>query len=95
MHDQLRSSAMLFISEASPTEPEMALARSLGAEIVRADDLQPFHSALDPTFVFDVDLQRVERVNGLKKALPRRGQGCRVFLVNPEARVTADRKSVV
>ena len=95
MRGASEQNAVLFVSESIPSKSNFSVANSLGAELVRIDEFSARNVEHDPTMVFDVDLSRIDNVRRLKTALVRRGQGCRLFLVDPNSRVTSVHANVL
>ncbi|WP_375449501.1 HD-GYP domain-containing protein [uncultured Devosia sp.] len=73
----------------------MALAKSLGADVMLIDHFDASILAGDPSVVFDLDLRRIDHVRKLKLALAQRGRGCMVFLTDPTVRVTSVHAAVL
>ena len=95
MLDTLRSSAILYVTSGSASGDQLALARQTGATIVRIGELSAEHLASDPSLVVDIDLRKIELVRRLKVILARRGAGCRIFLIDPDSRVTTVHANVL
>ncbi|WP_240232941.1 HD-GYP domain-containing protein [Devosia lacusdianchii] len=95
MLDQLRHGGLLLVTDRVADARISALAKSLGAEPVHIDAFGAGYLAHDPSMIFDVDLRRIDLVRKLKGVLLRRGGGCRLFIVDPDSRVTTVHASVL
>jgi putative nucleotidyltransferase with HDIG domain len=89
------SSGVLLVIDRPPTPAHLNTAKSLGAEPVRLEDFRANLLDTDPSIVFDIDLRRVENIRKLKGSLARRGRGCRIFLVDPDSRLTVVHANVL
>ncbi|SMQ86246.1 HDIG domain-containing protein [Devosia lucknowensis] len=78
---------LLYITENSNSFEYQAFARALGTQPVGIRDVGGEHLRLDPNVVFDVDLRATSSLRKLKGLLARRGTGCRIFMVDPKARI--------
>lgn len=95
MLDQLRHGGLLLVTDRVADARISTLAKSLGAEPVHIDAFGAGSLAHDPSVVFDIDLRRIDLVRKLKGVLLRRGSGCRLFIVDPDSRVTAVHATVL
>lgn len=86
---------MLLVVGGAPTRDDFATAKGLGAEPVQVEVLAASHLKHDPSLVFDLDLRSVDVVRQLKRTLTTRGRGCRLFLVDPNNRVTSVHANVL
>jgi putative nucleotidyltransferase with HDIG domain len=78
---------LLYITENSTLFEYKAFAKALDTEAIGIKELSGDHLRLDPNLVFDVDLRSATTMRKLKGMLARRGTGCRIFLVDPTARL--------
>jgi putative nucleotidyltransferase with HDIG domain len=95
VRDQHWRGAVLLVTDKAPTAASLNTAKSLGAEPVGLDDFRSSYLESDPSIVFDVDLRRIDNVRKLRGTLARRGRGCRIFLVDPDSRVTVVHANVL
>lgn len=86
--------AVLLVTD-QPTIATGDTAKGLGAKPVLLGELTAQDLANDPCVVFDVDLRKVDNVRRLKSALMTRGDGCRIFLVDTDNRVTSVHANVL
>jgi putative nucleotidyltransferase with HDIG domain len=93
--DRLGRGAVLLVTDRPPTAEHLVTAKGLGAETVGLDEFKATLLDNDPSIVFDIDLRRVENIRKLKGSLARRGRGCRVFLVDPNSRLTVVHANVL
>jgi putative nucleotidyltransferase with HDIG domain len=95
VRDQHWRGAVLLVTDRAPTAASLNTAKGLGAEPVGLDDFRSSYLDSDPSIVFDVDLRRIDNVRKLRGTLARRGRGCRIFLVDPDSRVTVVHANVL
>lgn len=95
MGDRHGRGALLLVTDKQPTAAHLSTAKSLGAEPIRLEDFRANLLDSDPSIVFDIDLRRVDNIRKLKGSLARRGHGCRIFLVDPNSRLTVVHANVL
>ena len=93
--DRYGRGALLLVTDRPPSAAYLNTAKNLGAEPVRLDDFRASFLDSDPSIVFDIDLRRVDNIRKLKGSLARRGRGCRIFLVDPNSRLTVVHANVL
>lgn len=79
----LRSGAALIVTEAFPSRHGRSLAKDLNIETIPITRLAKADLASDPSLIFDLDLGQAPIVHQLKALLATKGEGCRIFLVDP------------
>lgn len=95
MRKQSERGAVLLVTD-RPTQSETSsVAQELGADAVFLSDLAASRLDGDPSLIVDVDLRDVDIVRQLKAALPPRGAGCRIFLIDTDNRVTSVHANVL
>jgi len=85
----IQDRGLLYITENASSFEYQAFARALDTQPMGIRDLAGDHLRRDPNLVFDVDLRSASTMRKLKPLLARRGTGCRIFLVDPSARIAA------
>lgn len=83
------------VTDADPSPAQLVIARGLGAELLSLAHFHASELTNDPSIIFDIDLRRTDNVRKLMGSLVRRGLGCRIFLVDPDSRVTAVHANVL
>src|SRR6218665_305277 len=79
----LRNAAALLVTEAFPSRHGRSLAKDLNIDTIAITRLGKADLAGDPSLIFDVDLAQAPIVHQLKSLLAAKGEGCRIFLVDP------------
>jgi putative nucleotidyltransferase with HDIG domain len=87
--------AVLLVTDRPASAAHQDTAKGLGAETVGLDEFKANLLDSDPSIVFDIDLRRVDNIRKLKGSLARRGRGCRIFLVDPNSRLTVVHANVL
>ena len=87
--------AVLLVTDGARTAHGMALAKQLGIRSAGVEELTGELLSRYMGLVFDVDLRSVELVRRLKRVLPQPGSTCRIFLVDPNVRVTSVHATVL
>jgi len=86
--------AVLLITD-KPTAETRRTAKGLGADPILLGDFVASHLDTDPCLVVDVDLRKLDNVHRLKSALVKRGNGCRIFLIDSDNRVASVHANVL
>lgn len=89
-----RPSVILLVHEEN-SEQNAALALQTGARAIMLDEFSDRHLANDPNIVIRVSLSNLDTVRKLKTVLAHRGKGRRIFLVDPDKRVSSVHASVL
>lgn len=89
-----RPSVILLVHE-DKSEHNATLALQTGARAIALDEFSQSHLANDPNIVIRVALANLDTVRKLKTVLAHRGNGRRIFLVDPDKRVTSVHASVL
>lgn len=86
---------VLLVTDNPSSLDDIALADSLGADLIGIDSFASQHIANDPSLIFVIDLRNLDHVRHLKSVLDHSGLGCRVFLTDAKARVVTVHANVL
>lgn len=82
-----KTNGLLYITENNHSVEYRAFARALDTEPVGVHGLTQHHLRHDPNLVIDADLRSASTTRKLTGLLARRGNGCRIFLIDPMVRI--------
>lgn len=95
MLNRSKTAPVLLVTDNPSSASDIALADSLGADLIDIDSFASSHIAADPDMVFAIDLNNLDYIRHLKGVLEHPGLGCRIFLIGNKTRVATVHANVL